>query len=123
MSGCGSIKAVRTEVAAQNIYRDYVLYKCIIRAFDNDPVFSKDISLSVYNDVAKYPLGAGLVGRKLDSLAVIKVNSIKPSIIADYEGKKAIFMQCLDYYNSKKLRDEIKVILKQALLQKRQTNS
>lgn len=49
---------------------------------------------------------------KLDSLAQQFLTNITPFQIEDYGGKKPIFMRCLEYYESRGLRKELKRILK-----------
>lgn len=93
------------------IYRQFFLTRCIYFAFGEEKVFSKDISLSVYYAVGS-EFGATNHSRKLDSLAKKMLNSITPTQVADYEGRKPILMSCIEYYESKELKREIFKILK-----------
>ncbi len=97
-------------VELERVFRDYVLYKSIVGAFGNDTLFNRDITPAVYNDLTDYAF-AGPAGKRLDSLVQLNLASLEPSEIADYEGKTAIFMHCVDYYNSEELREDVQKII------------
>jgi len=50
--------------------------------------------------------------RMLDSMAHRFVDSIKPSTIEDYGGRKPLFQESIEYYNSKELKEKIRKIVK-----------
>jgi hypothetical protein len=110
---CSTTKAVKEKNTKESIYRNYVLYKCLVLGYGASADFSQDITPAVYNDFVEYSLGNTYIGRKLDSLANKKVAGIMPSPIADHGNKKAIFMHCLDYYNSDELKFEIRKFTKE----------
>jgi len=91
-------------------YRQYVLARCIYIAFGEEKVFSKDVSLSVYYGAGN-EFGMTNHSRKLDSLALHKLNSITPTQVADYGEAKPILMRCIEYYESQELKTEIRKIL------------
>ncbi|NRF40706.1 T6SS amidase immunity protein Tai4 family protein [Pedobacter foliorum] len=93
------------------VYRQYFLARCIYFAFGEEKVFSQDISLAVYY-AAGNEFDSTNHSRKLDSLAMKMLNSITPTQVADYEGRKPILMSCIEYYESKELKREITKILK-----------
>jgi hypothetical protein len=95
----------------REVYRQYFLARCIYIAFGQEIVGSKDISLSVYYAVGD-EFGGTDHARKLDSLAKKMVDSITPTQVDDYEGRKPILMDCIEYYESKELKREIMKILK-----------
>ncbi len=116
---CSTSKTASNKINKESVYRDYVLYKCLILGYGAKADFTKDITPAVYNDFVDYTLGNTPIGRKLDSLANKEISSIKPLEIVDYDGEKAIFMSCLNYYNSKELRVEIKKLVKEFKEQQR----
>ncbi len=112
ISGCAvRLPETTVEKSQFSFYKDYVFVKVMHHAFDNDPVFKKDVSLAIYNEWTDYVV-ASSHGKKLDSLARVIAGSIKPSPVEDYEGAKPTFQKTLDYYNSKAFDREIRRILK-----------
>jgi hypothetical protein len=95
----------------REVYRQYFLARCIYIAFDEEIVRSKDISLAVYYAVGD-EFGSTNHAHKLDSLAKKMVNSITPTQVDDYEGRKPILKDCIEYYESNELKREIIKILK-----------
>jgi hypothetical protein len=116
---CSTSKTASHKINKESIYRDYVLYKCLVLGYGVNADFSKDITPAIYNDFVDYTLGNTPIGRKLDSLANKEISSIKPSEIVDHGGEKAIFMNCLNYYNSNELKIEIKKLIKEFKEQQR----
>ncbi|RZK17131.1 MAG: hypothetical protein EOO43_13790 [Flavobacterium sp.] len=95
----------------ESYYRWYVLAECIYIGFDKDKVFEKDITFSILNDITEY-VKLTSHGRKLDSLVKIKIQSIPPSQIEDYQKKKAIILESMRYYDSEELKRQVQEILK-----------
>ncbi|RZK68409.1 MAG: hypothetical protein EOO85_24425 [Pedobacter sp.] len=93
------------------LYRQYVLQQCMYHGYEQDSVFHKDISLSIINDISDYPT-LNSHGRMLDSLVVRKLKSIEPTTIPDYEDNKPIFLDIVEYYDSKELKKDVWRILK-----------
>jgi hypothetical protein len=63
------------------------------------------VSLSVYREfAASYPEE---VFQQIDEMAKTAAGNIKPSIIADYEGQKAIMKGCITFYESEELKSFI----------------
>jgi hypothetical protein len=110
--GCSTSREFKEPMKMTQLYRDYVLYRCIVLGFDNDSIFLKDATPGVYGDFSGYTIAGGPIGIRLDSLARQKVASLKPIEIPDYEGRKSIFMNCINYYNRKELKRDIKKISK-----------
>ena len=86
--------------------KEYAFCSCFRYATDDPDYFAKrDISLSVFREFA-----AGQPDElffKIDSLAKIAANNIKPSTIADHEGQKAVLKWCLTFYESNELKSLI----------------
>jgi|GEM_PF-1722068 len=120
--GCGTSKRYNSSELSERTYRDYVLYRCLEKAIDAKNNFSKDLSLGIYNELSEETISNGEIARFLDSLVTRKVNSIffppklPPDLEGDIapgtEGRHAIFMSCMDYYNSEELRKDIKKVMK-----------
>jgi len=115
--GCSSITAYKRKNEVKNVdfertYRDYVLCRCMEFGFGNDSLFKNDLSTGIYNDITLFSMHFNGAKQRLDSLAKHRADSITHSQIADHEGRKAVMLECIDYYNSKKLKQEIKAIIK-----------
>lgn len=95
----------------ESIYRKYVLAECIYKGFDKNKVFDKDISFSALSEMTDYVVLTSH-GRKLDSLVTLKLQSMQPSHVEDYQNRKAIILESIIYYDSKELKRQIKDILK-----------
>jgi len=114
---CSSIATYKRKNKVKNVdfertYRDYVLCRCMELGFRSDSLFKNDLSTGIYNDITLLTMHFNGAKQKLDSLAKHRADNIAPSQIADHEGRKAIMLECIDYYNSKKLEQEIKSIIK-----------
>lgn len=92
-------------------YRQYVLAVSIYFAFGEQKTFSEDISISVLY-AAGNEFGSTSHSRMLDSLAKKMLSSITVTQVDDYEGRKPILLSCIEYYESKELKKEIRKILK-----------
>lgn len=106
--GC---KTVDTWQTSERTYRDYVLYRCLETGLDAKSFFSKDMSLIILNEETNNTISEGKIGRYLDSLVKRKVDSI-PTTQVGPPDQKAIYLYCIDYYNSKELRNDIKKVMK-----------
>jgi hypothetical protein len=81
--------------------KEYALCSCIKYSFKDDTAIKNDLSFTVYKEITDY--GNLAVYRTMDSISKIAAFDIKPSQIADYNGKKALLLGCIEYYQSKKL--------------------
>jgi len=95
----------------ERTYRDYALCKCLEYGYDNPAIFSEDISKGVYMDITLHTLAFNGTDKKLDSLARSTADSIQPSQILDYEGRKAVMLHCIRFYNSELLKKNVKQII------------
>lgn len=95
------ITSCRTDHYAENreYLKEYAFCQCVEFA-SGDSIPSKDISRSVYRDIAHYDL---TVYDAIDSLSKLKAMQIPASVIFDYGGKKAVFLHCFQYYHSSQL--------------------
>ena len=86
----------------KNYLKEYAFCSCFQYATDDPDYFIKrDISLSVFREFAA---GAPeYLFTSIDSLAKKAADNIKPSILADHEGKKAVLKWCLAFYESPEL--------------------
>lgn len=89
----------------RTLLKEYAYCKCFEYATKDTVFFKNDISLSVYKDIAHYYPDAY---KKVDSLAKLEASEIMPSLIADYQNKKAIFSDCFLFFKSKKLDSLVK---------------
>jgi len=84
------------------LLKEYTYCKCILYSI-KDSSIQNDISLSVYQELSNYQI-VNTVANKLDSAARIAAGKIKPSQLADYNNKKAVFFECFQFYKSKELK-------------------
>jgi hypothetical protein len=89
----------------RSLLKEYAFCKCLQFASNDSLKISEDLSISIYRDISHYDFS---IYDKIDSLAKAKAKSILPSIIADHEGRKAIILNCFEFYNSKSLDSIIK---------------
>jgi len=106
-----SRKTISDWNVSERTYRDYVLYRCLETGLDAKNLFSKDLSLSLLYEESENTVGEGKIGHYLDSLVEREVNSIHPTEVG-FEHEKVIYLSCMDYYNSKALRNDIKKVMK-----------
>jgi len=119
---CKTIKPHDTSELSERTYRDYVLYRCLEKGLGAKSIFSKDLSLGIYDELSEGTISNGAIAHYLDSLVTRQVNSIffPPKLLPDLqgdvapgtEGRNVIFKSCIDYYNSKELHDDIKKVMK-----------
>ena|SRR5690554_4617188 len=95
----------------ERTYRDYALCKCLEYGYDNPAIFREDISRGVYMDITLHTLAFNGTDKKLDSVARSAADSIQPFQILDYEGKKAVMLHCIEFYNSAQLKKNVKEII------------
>lgn len=95
--GCNPSKHI---IESRQLLKEYAFCKCIQFASHDSVLFKKDISNGVYREIAYYNFDTY---NMIDSFSKITASHILPSIIADHEGKKAVFLDCFIYYKSKVL--------------------
>ncbi len=86
--------------------KEYALCSCIKYSFKDDTAIKNDLSFTVYKEITDY--GNLPIYRTIDSISRIAAFEIKPSQIADYNGKKALLLGCIEYYQGKKLDSTIR---------------
>ncbi|HRN46901.1 MAG TPA: hypothetical protein PK110_08215 [Niabella sp.] len=95
------------------IYLEYIFYKSLQYAYNNDSLFMNDASAGVLMDLSGFSI-LGELGDYLDNEAKRRADKIEPHELLDYRGKKPIFIDLLGYYEnkelSKKILKEIKLI-------------
>lgn len=119
---CKTIKHYNPSELSERTYRDYVLYRCLEKALNAKAAFSNDLSVGIYEELSEGTISNGEIAHYLDSLVARKVNSIffppklppelEGNVAPGTEGRNVIFMSCIDYYNSKELRNDIKKVMK-----------
>lgn len=87
--------------------KEYAFCQCLKRVKDYkyEEAMKADISTGVYFELSRY---APEVYTQLDSAAANAAALIQPSALADHEGKKAVLMQCFQFYKSKSLDSLVK---------------
>lgn len=84
------------------LLKQLALCSCIKYAFSNDDSIKRDLSFTVYRQITSYK--DKKVYRVIDSAAKKAVEIIEPGEVADYDtGKRAIMLNCINYYYSKRL--------------------
>lgn len=89
--------------------KEYAFCKCLSYGYKNDSMVNNDISFSVYTELGDYETEQF---RLVDSVALDFANRIQPFQVADYQGKKAILYNCMQFYNSETLEKYLKKIAK-----------
>lgn len=102
MAGCSPSSHIRDN---RKLLKEYAYCKCLQYALADTIIFKEDISLAVYREIALYPWE---VFDEIDIFSFEAAKNIKPSEIADHEGKKSVFLQCFRYYESLALDSMIK---------------
>jgi hypothetical protein len=90
---------------SRQLLKEYAYCKCFQFASGDTAYFINDVSLSIYSDMANYNFNAY---NKIDSLSRVAVAGFRPSEIADYKNKKAVFWNCFKFYKSKQLDSAVK---------------
>lgn len=100
--------------------KKYAFIKCLIYSYNNknlrDSIFKKDMSLGMLWDIGGSTIP--YIYKKLDSITLEYVKTIKPSQITDYEQRKPTLYKCLDYYESKKTDSIIRYIMRNLIKDK-----
>lgn len=80
--------------------KEYAYCKCVEHSVKDTTFTNNDISLFVYRETSNYPM---YVFDSIDVVARMAAEKIKPSIIEDYNGKRALMKDCFRFANSKEL--------------------
>ncbi len=99
-------------VESRELLKEYAFCKCVQYASNDSTLFRKDVSTGVYRDISHYDFDTY---HNIDSISKIAASHILPSIIADHEGKKAVFLDCFNYYKNRFLDSLIKTMDKEIL--------
>ncbi|SEB17031.1 Type VI secretion system (T6SS), amidase immunity protein [Pedobacter hartonius] len=84
--------------------KEYALCSCLSLVGKQDTAFRNDISQTVYVEITDYSRTTkNNLYNAVDSLAYKAFNSITPTQIADYEGKKPYMMSCIEFSQSEEL--------------------
>ncbi|PWG81173.1 hypothetical protein DDR33_07230 [Pararcticibacter amylolyticus] len=84
--------------------KEYALCRCFWMIAKQDTAIQNDISQAIYVELTDYSsTDKSNIYNAIDSLASIAVNSIEPTHIADYEGKKPYMKSCIEFSKSKAL--------------------
>ncbi len=100
--GCSVGKSIETK----QVYLDYIFYRSLYYAYNQDTSFLNDASEGVYMDLSKFSI-TGNLRNFLEAEAKKRAEEILPIDIIDYGEKKSIFKDLLDKYNNKQLSNEI----------------
>lgn len=115
LSSCGNKLYLDDKSQAQMsksvLYKQYALCHCIKVAYKDDSINLKDISEAIYQELSDYTI-MGEKARMLDSFSVAKAKQIKPSQIADYNGRRAVLSDCIQFYHSKQLDSLVKRLIR-----------
>lgn len=103
--GCTSSRVTENRA----LIKEYAYCKCLQFALKDSVLFKKDLSISIYREIAHYYEDAYDI---VDSFSKKAAAGIMPSIIADHNGEKAVFKDCFLFYKSKELDSLIKKLNK-----------
>jgi hypothetical protein len=95
--------------------KQYAYCQCLLAVYNNDSLLKQHISPGVYVNISDYPPDLYTV---VDSLSKERGQSIQPSAIADYNGKKAVLLGCFNYYKSAQLDSLVRRYDHRAFIQK-----
>lgn len=106
MSSCSVKKNVIDANQKQNV-KDFFICKCLQYGLGeeiNNEIVKIDISMGMLFEIGN----VGLYYEKIDSLAKIEIENLKPFEISDYGDKKPIISKCLELSRSEKLNSILK---------------
>lgn len=103
--GCKVKRPGKTSLSERRQWlKEYALCRCFWMIAKQDTAIQNDISQAIYIDITGYyNTGDNNIYKAIDSLASIAVNSIEPTQIADYEGRKPYMKSCIEFSKSKAL--------------------
>lgn len=99
-----------TQAQQEQWLKELALCNCLVYATGTKEM-KGDISRGIYMDIANYSQD---VYDLIDSVSKNAASKIAPSQIADHDGKKALFLDCMNFYNSQKLDSLVRHIRKQS---------
>lgn len=100
--GCKTPAAIKE---SRERLKEYAFCRCLQYASPDTALIQQEISASVYADISAYSLNVYSV---IDSISKEAARKIKPVIHEDYEGKKAIVLNCFIFYKSNQLDSLVK---------------
>ncbi len=83
--------------------KDYAFCRCLILGFKSDSLQLSDASIGVIYELSDYSISLA-DSKRLDSFVKSSIENLAPLQPADYEGKKAIILTCIELYKSKALK-------------------
>lgn len=92
--------------SGRELLKQIFLYKCMKYICGGDVPWP-DVSMGVYIDIIPYSVE---VLQLIDEYAKSFVDKIEPVMIEDYNGEKALFLNCMSAYNGKELDDFIRTL-------------
>jgi len=102
-----SITAIDSAIEKKHKWlKEYALCSCIKYSFKNDSAISNHLSFTIYKEITDYDKPA--IYKLIYRLSKKASNNIKPSQIADFNGKRAILSGCINFAESKTLDSLIK---------------
>jgi hypothetical protein len=101
LSGCVSSRIKQS----RKLMREYAFCACAQIISNDSTLFRNDLSNAIYFDIAGYNFSSY---KKVDSAAKAFSILAEPSNISDYENKKAVFLNCFEFYHSRQLKALIK---------------
>lgn len=123
ISSCGSTKRVKERNTTSQdtddstihkqraLLKEAALCKCINEGYGTTRVAS-DYSLSLYYEQLLYTNSAQA---RIDSFATAYAGSIRPAVIHEYEGRRAIVYFCMEMYKSRRLDSMVMVLDKEIM--------
>lgn len=93
----------QTNNLKKRYFKEFAFCQCVSKIFENDSTFLKDASRSFYSEMLNYDVENT---EKLNSLITkyILENTLK-SKYQDYKGRKFLMRTCINFYESKILKD------------------
>jgi len=83
--------------------KDYAFCRCLMYGFEKDSLQLTDASIGVLYELSDYSITPA-ESKKLDSVAKSVISTLEPLQPADYGGKKAIILKCIEFYKSRNLK-------------------
>lgn len=84
------------------LYLDFIFYRSLYYAYNQDTIFLNDASEGVYMDLSGFTI-TGKLRTFLEAEAKKRASDVVPIEISDYNGRKSVFKDLLDKYNDEKL--------------------
>lgn len=111
-SGCGTSRYQPSRSTnsqkedSKQYLKDFALCSCLYQA-NKDSILRRDLSYGVLQSLISDSYSDSAIDT-INSAVGKFVENIKPAQIDDFNGSKANFMACMDFYRSKQLKEIIK---------------